>query len=96
MRKLLKKREKVNISQFSNESKESTLPLKLNPNGSTTTTKYHDYLSERRMARPTEKMNQTEDSIKDRLIRRDLEDVYRIMNSKEGRSDKLDRVKTIA
>ena len=41
-------------------------------------------------------MNQTEDRIKDRLIRRDLEDVYRIMNSKEDRGEKLDRVKTIA
>jgi hypothetical protein len=62
----------------------------------TTSTKYRDYLSERRMLRPASKMNQTEDRIKDRLIRRDLEDVYRIMNSKEDRGEKLDRVKTIA
>lgn len=48
------------------------------------------------MLRPASKMNQTEDRIKDRLIRRDLEDVYRIMNSKEDRGEKLDRVKTIA
>ena len=48
------------------------------------------------MLKPKEEMSQTEERIRDRLIRRDLADVYRIMNSKEERGDKLDRVKTIA
>lgn len=34
-------------------------------------------------------MRHTEDKIKDRLIRRNLEDVYKIMGSKGEKGDKL-------
>jgi hypothetical protein len=89
MRKVIKKRKGNTDSILSKEdkskisSKDTTLPLKIDHPSSTNTSKYRDYLSERRMLKPREEMSQTEERIRDRLIRRDLADVYRIMNSKD-------------
>lgn len=88
MRKIIKKRNNNNDSILSKDdksklSKDTTLPLKIDHPSSTNTSKYRDYLSERRMLKPKEEMSQTEERIRDRLIRRDLADVYRIMNSKD-------------
>jgi hypothetical protein len=66
------------------------------PTPETTHTKdhYRDYLSEQRLTRVREKT--PAEGIKDSSIRRDMEEVRRIMGSGTDRRDKLERVRDIA
>ena len=72
----------------------------LQSNNRTNSTKYRDYLSERRKDRGVgekNKMNRTEDGgIRDRFIRRDVEEVEKIMRSGNMKGEKMERIRNIA